>query len=80
MELKKNVNVSDNGFVFDANSGDTFTLNETGVFILKLLQEHRSEPQIVELLSSEFEVDALTAERNTMDFVAMLKKNNLIAL
>ena len=39
--LKKNIAVSESGFVFNPTSGDSFSLNTVGTEILKLMKDGR---------------------------------------
>lgn len=54
------------------------TLNETGVFLWNLLSEEQTQPELVEALRSEFEVDADRAAKDIDTFIALLKENQLI--
>ena len=39
MKLKKNIAVSETGFLFDPNTGESYNLNNTGQLIIKLLAD-----------------------------------------
>lgn len=54
-----------------------FNLNGTGALILKALQEGKDVPDIVELLMSEYDVQADEAETGVNAFIGMLVKNGL---
>jgi hypothetical protein len=41
MKLKKDIAISDSGFLFNPSSGDSYSLNPIGVEILKLMQEKK---------------------------------------
>ena len=38
MEIKKNIAISETGFVFDPSTGDSFTLNAVGLEIIGFLR------------------------------------------
>ncbi len=78
MKIKKNIAISESGFVFDANSGDSYSLNNTGKDILSLLQENKNEDEIKEYIIQKYDVDASTLENNYYDFINMLSNLNLI--
>ena len=78
MKLKKNIAISETGFVFDPNSGDSFTLNGIGKEILEQLQESNSKSDISYNILNKYEIDEFTAERNYEDFLGMLKHHNLL--
>ena len=73
MKLKKNIAVSETGFLFDPNSGESFSLNETGKKILQFLKEEKSENQISEWFVKNYEVDQVTFENNFNDFITVLQ-------
>jgi hypothetical protein len=77
MIIKGNIALSDNGFVFNPTTGDSFTLNSTGREVLLLIKEGKSLNQIKELLIEKYEVDRIILERYLEDFVNELNSNNL---
>jgi hypothetical protein len=58
-------------------TGDSFSVNETGVFILQKLKEEESEATILQNLMDEYELDAHTAEKDLNDFLSMLQNYQL---
>ncbi|TFV94524.1 PqqD family protein [Algoriphagus kandeliae] len=77
LKLKSNVAISESGFVFDAGTGDSFSLNATGLEIVQLIQAGKDFPEILKILSEKYEVDPESFERYYYDFVATLKQMNL---
>jgi PqqD family protein of HPr-rel-A system len=67
--------VSESGFVFDPASGHNFTVNETGLVLLRLLQKEQRLDQILETLRDEFDVDPREMERDVVEFVSALREN-----
>ncbi len=78
MKIRNNIAVSETGFVFDPNSGDSFTLNETGKQILTMLSEGKTEVEIKKYFIKNFDVDTTTFENNFSEFSMMLQSLNLI--
>ncbi|HDR90201.1 MAG TPA: PqqD family protein [Bacteroidetes bacterium] len=78
MSLRKNIAVSDSGFVFDPSSGESYSLNPIGTEIVKLLQQGRSNEDIIRDLTGKYDVDDATLERYYYDFIGMLKQFNLL--
>jgi hypothetical protein len=78
MKLKKNIAISETGFVFDPNSGDSFTLNNIGKEILELFQAGSSKSDISYQILNKYDVDEYTFERNYEDFIGMLNHFNLL--
>ena len=70
--------ISDEGFIFDPETGSSFTVNQTGLFILKLLKEGKSQEEIVEALTEEFDVSREEAARDLIDFLEQLRLNGLL--
>lgn len=78
MKVRKNIAISENGFIFNPLTGDSFSVNETGVFIIQKLKEEESIESILRNLVEEYELDAHTAEKDLNDFLTMLKSYQLI--
>ncbi len=78
MKLKKNIAISESGFLFDPSSGDSFNLNKTGQQIVKMLSEGKSENAIIRSILEEFKVEKHTLQRYLDDFYSMLRQFNLI--
>jgi len=73
MKLKKNIAVSETGFLLDPNSGESFSLNETGKKILQFLKEEKPEEEISEWFVKNYEVDQATFDNNFNDFITVLQ-------
>ena len=78
MKLKKNIAVSESGFVFDPTTGDSYSLNPVGVSVIELLQENKSLDEIICSLENEYEAERMVIERNVQDFIGMLEQYNLL--
>lgn len=77
MDIRKNIAVSENGFIFNPLTGDSFSVNQTGVFILRKMKEGDSNEDIMKALQEEYELDAYTAEKDLYDFLSLLKSYQL---
>jgi len=78
MLVKGNIALSDNGFVFNPATGDSFTLNETGKVVLTLIKSGESLEQITNFMKEKYDVDEVTLDRYLADFVNDLRVNNLL--
>jgi len=78
MRVRKNIAISENGFIFNPLTGDSFSVNETGVFILQKLKDGENEETIIRNLIDEYELDTSTAEKDFNDFLSMLQSYQLI--
>ena len=77
MDIRKNIAVSENGFIFNPLTGDSFSVNQTGVFILRKMKEGDSNEDIMKALKEEYELDTYTAEKDLYDFLSLLKSYQL---
>ncbi len=73
MKLKQNISISSNGFVFNANTGDTFKVNNIGLEILDYLKQERTEKDLMQFLLSRYDVDEITLDQHLTDFLNMLR-------
>lgn len=78
MLIKGNIALSENGFVFNPSTGDSFTLNNTGKEVLMLIKEGKSIDLITELMIEKYDVERMTLERYLSDFVNDLSINSLL--
>jgi len=70
--------MSKEGFIFDPETGNSYTVNQTGLFILELLKEGKSQDEIVDALTEEFEVSPEEAQRDLIDFLEQLRLFGLL--
>jgi len=78
MKVKKNIAISDTGFVFDPSTGDSYTLNETGLEIVQLLKSGKTNDEIVDSITQLYDIDRHSFERYFLDFLGMLKYMQLV--
>jgi hypothetical protein len=78
--IPENLAISDSGFLFLSSTGETFTLNETGREVLKLLQQKFSYSEIVEKISNDYDVDLTEFEKDLDDFISRLKNYSLLKI
>ena len=74
-EVLNRLAVSESGFVFDPASGHHFTVNETGLVLLRLLLKTQDFNQILETLQAEYEAPVREIERDILEFISALKEN-----
>lgn len=70
--------INDEGFIFDPETGNSYTVNKTGLFIIKLLKEGKNEEEIVKALTEEFEIGEDEAKRDLVDFLEQLRLYGLV--
>jgi PqqD family protein of HPr-rel-A system len=76
-ERLKNLALSDTGFLFDPTTGNTYTLNETGILVLNELKSGKSKSEIVQLLVRDYEVEEDEATRDITDLLIQLQELGL---
>lgn len=70
--------ISDNGFIFKPSTGESFTTNEMGLFIIQLLKENKSGEEIINAITEDFEVDNVTAGRDLYEYLDFLKREQMM--
>lgn len=78
--VPENIAISDSGFIFLPTTGETFTLNEIGKQIFKMLQAKKSIEEISKEILEQYDIDTLTVERDVEDFLLRLRSLNLIVI
>ncbi|MEX2511339.1 MAG: HPr-rel-A system PqqD family peptide chaperone [Cyclobacteriaceae bacterium] len=78
LKIRKNIAISDSGFVFDPLSGESFALNPMGLEIIQLIKNGLTHQELSEAILGKYEVDGETFDRYFYDFIATLKQFNLL--
>jgi len=66
--------ISESGFIFDPVSGHSFSVNETGIIIVRLLQQGKDLPAAIAELQNSYSEQAATIERDLMEFISLLRE------
>lgn len=53
-------------------------LNDTGRFLFGLLQQERTEEELVQALLDEYDIDESTARQDVSEYLAMLRSHELL--
>ena len=78
MQIKKNIAVSESGFVFNPTTGDSYSINEVGREILAHLAEQKSPEEITTLMTAVYDIDTASFEKYYYDFISMLRQFELL--
>jgi hypothetical protein len=78
MQIKKNIALSNTGFVFNPTTGDSYTINQVGREILGYLGDNKSVEEITSLMTSTYEIDPASFEKYFFDFISMLRQFELL--
>ncbi len=76
--LLEEIAISDSGFLFIPSTGESFTLNEIGKEIIKLVQNGMTEEEIKNHLLEEYDITAKDLQKDFDDFVQQLKSFKII--
>ena len=78
MKLKANIATSDNGFIFNPATGDSYTSNPIAAFILALMKTSKTDAEIKLEILNTYDVEATALERDWEDWMLQLKDANLL--
>ncbi|MDB5118907.1 MAG: hypothetical protein JWN56_125 [Sphingobacteriales bacterium] len=80
MKIKKNIATSENGFIFNPSTGDSFSSNPIGAEILLFMKSGKTSLEIKEIILENYEVEPAQLERDWEDWLLQLKDANLLDL
>lgn len=80
MKLKSNIATSENGFIFNPATGDSFTSNRIAAEILAYMKLAETEQEIKKRILDKYEVETNQLERDWDDYMLQLKEANLLNL
>lgn len=70
--------ISEEGFVFNPTTGDSFSSNQLGADILNLIKEGKSSEEVKRFVLTKYEVPPSLFEKDFIDFTTQLKYFNLL--
>jgi uncharacterized protein YpmS len=68
----------DGAIVLDVQQGQMFNLNRVASRILELLESGSEEPEIVKVISHEFNVSSEVVENDVREFIEALRTHKLV--
>lgn len=80
MKLKKIIATSENGFIFNPATGDSFSGNSIASMVLAAMKNGETEAQIKQNILNKYEVSAEQLDRDWEDWILQLKEANLLEL
>lgn len=78
MRIRKNIATSDEGFLFNPTTGDSFSTNKIGAEIINLLKQDLNTQEIIDQLVESYDVDTILLERDLEEFTALLKEHSIL--
>lgn len=76
--MKKNIAVSETGFLFNPGTGDSYSTNPIGLDIIRNLKDGKSIKDTLRFITDKYQVEPSQAEKDLNDFMEMLKNYNLM--
>ena len=70
--------LGDEAVVLHFENGIYFGLNEVSARIMELIAEPKTVSEIVDVLTSEYDVDTATCRKDVIDLLIQLQENDLI--
>lgn len=70
----KRLAISETGFVFDPETGHSFSVNETGMLVLQQLQQQKNLSQIFKTIEKNYVAEKMQIEKDLIEFVSLLRK------
>jgi len=77
MKIAEEVKISDNGFVFNSKTGDSFNLNPIGFELMKMIEANKDFDEISNIILEKYDVDDLSFEKDFYEFCALLKHHQI---
>ena len=79
MKITGEIKISDNGFVFNSKTGDSFTLNPFGLELMKYIETEKDFGLIKTEILDKYDIDDLSFEKDFYEFCALLKHHQIIS-
>lgn len=79
MKLKSAVVVNDSGFVFNPETGDSFSVNAIGLEVIRCVQGGCDKKSLCTLLSKQFNIKLGLLSKDIDDFFWMLRNYKLLS-
>ncbi len=78
MKIKKNIAVSESGFVFVPNTGDSYSLNPVAMDIVHAINDNKTFDEIRSAIESKYDVEPSHFEKDFQDFIHQLKQFQMV--
>jgi PqqD family protein of HPr-rel-A system len=78
MSRLQHLAINNEGFVFDPTTGESFTVNPSGLTILNSLKENKSIDSVIADLKASYDFIPEEIERDVNDFLSQLRSMRLI--
>jgi hypothetical protein len=72
-KLKESIAISDKGFVFNPETGESFAINPIGQVIFAMIRDGKNYDEIQARIIKGYHVDDATFEKDYQDFINLLR-------
>jgi hypothetical protein len=80
MKLKSNIATSENGFIFNPATGDSFSGNNMAAQLLEAMKGGKTEAEIRQDILNRFDVSENQFDRDWDNWMLQLKEANLLEI
>jgi len=78
MRVRKNIAISDEGFLFNPTTGDSFSTNSIGSDIVLLMKKDVLLSEVVDTICTKYDVDKTLFERDLEEYMLQLKDYSIL--
>ena len=78
MKIKKNIAISESGYVFNPSSGESFTVNPIWIELVNMIRDEKPYEEISRIVLAMYNTDNDTFEKDYQDFIGLLKSYQLL--
>lgn len=78
MKIRKNIAISETGFLFNPLTGDSFSTNTVGLDVIQQLKAGKTEQEITAFITEKYAVDASEFEKDLEDFRLQLRDSQVL--
>jgi hypothetical protein len=80
MKLKSNIATSENGFIFNPTTGDSFSGNNMAAQLLEAMKSGKTDAEIRQEILNRFDVSENQFDRDWDNWMLQLKEANLLEI
>lgn len=78
MKIKSNIALSESGFIFNPNTGESFTLNPAGMEIFEMIRQESPSASILKAILQKYDIEKDLAEKDLEDFLQHLETYQIL--
>jgi hypothetical protein len=78
MKIKKDIAISETGFIFNPSTGESFSVNFIGAHIITQMKDGKTYEEIKADVLENYQTDEDTFEKDYYDYLSLLKGYGLL--